>query len=92
MGVLNPVEDLAHQLQQLDRSPLLVVDSISGVPSIPLTVDHGIDAIIAASQKGFMCPPGLALATLSQRARETVLQNRGSVLLGLSALPQGTPR
>ncbi len=75
-GVLNPVEDLADQLQQLDRSPLLVVDSISGVPSIPLTVDHGIDTIIAASQKGFMCPPGLALAALSQRARETVLQNR----------------
>ncbi len=75
-GVLNPVVELARQLEKDDNRPLFVVDSISGVPSIPLQVGNGIDAIIAASQKGFMCPPGLALLAFSPRGRESILETR----------------
>lgn len=75
-GVLNPVEELGGLIQQLADPPLLVVDSISGVPSIPLTVHNGVDVIIAASQKGFMCPPGLTMVALSDRARSAVLASR----------------
>lgn len=75
-GVLNPVEELGDLIQQLADPPLFVIDSISGVPSIPLTVQNGIDVIIAASQKGFMCPPGLAMVALSDRARSAVLASR----------------
>lgn len=75
-GVLNPIEELGGLMNQLPDPPLLVVDSISGVPAIPLTVQNGIDVIVAASQKGFMCPPGLAMIALSDRARSAVLVER----------------
>ncbi len=75
-GVLNPVTELAQQLHHQSDRPLLVVDSISGVPSIPLSVGEDIDVIIAGSQKGFMCPPGLAMLALSGRGRESVLHKR----------------
>lgn len=73
-GVLNPVKELARQLK--GNGPLLVVDSISGMPSIPLQVSDGPDVIITASQKGFMCPPGLAMLAFSPRGRESILSAR----------------
>ncbi len=76
-GVLNPVRELAALLKTIPDAPLLIVDSISGVPSVPLTIeDDGVDVIIAASQKGFMCPPGLGILALSGRARAQVLAER----------------
>jgi len=76
-GVTNPVERLATALSGADDAPLLIVDSISGVPSIPLFMDQpGIDVIIAASQKGFMCPPGLGLIAAGPRALKGLLKDR----------------
>lgn len=75
-GVLNPVEALAAKLDQIHPRPLLVVDSISGVPSVPLSVDRGVDVIIAGSQKGFMCPPGLAILAFSANGKGTILNDR----------------
>ncbi|SMC05405.1 aspartate aminotransferase [Sulfobacillus thermosulfidooxidans DSM 9293] len=76
-GVLNPVPELAQALRTVNNAPLLIVDSISGVPSIPLKIqaDH-VDVIVAASQKGFMCPPGLGILALSARAKQEVLKDR----------------
>ncbi|MBX5468226.1 MAG: alanine--glyoxylate aminotransferase family protein [Firmicutes bacterium] len=65
-GVTNPVVELARHWPRAGDRPLLVVDSISGVPSIPLTFDEApVDVLIAASQKGFMCPPGLGILLVS---------------------------
>jgi len=76
-GVLNPVETLAPRIRALPHSPLILVDSISGVPSVPFNLMQSqADVIIAASQKGFMCPPGLAILGLSGRAVEHVLKDR----------------
>lgn len=71
-GVLNPVQSLASLLNNLpnSRRPLFIVDSISGVPSVSMEmVDWGVDVVLSASQKGFMCPPGLALVAATERAR-----------------------
>jgi aspartate aminotransferase-like enzyme len=76
-GLLNPVVQLANALQFIADPPLLIVDSISGVPSVPLkVVGNHVDVIIAASQKGFMCPPGLGILAVSQRARNQVITDR----------------
>ncbi len=76
-GVLNPVEQLANLLNRVPNPPLLIVDSISGVPSVPLkVVRNHIDVIIAASQKGFMCPPGLGILAVSERARNQIIAER----------------
>lgn len=76
-GVTNPVERLGAALHGATDAPLYLVDSISGVPSLPLFMDQpGIDVILAASQKGFMCPPGLGLVAAGPRALQRLPQDR----------------
>lgn len=62
-GVLNPVPELAQALRTVNNAPLLIVDSISGVPSIPLKIqaDH-VDVIVAASQKDSCARPDWAFS------------------------------
>ncbi|MCP3909952.1 MAG: aminotransferase class V-fold PLP-dependent enzyme [Actinomycetia bacterium] len=66
--------DLAAVRQALDDTghpALLVVDAIAsfGTEWIPMS-ELGLDAVLAASQKGLMMPPGLSLIGLSERAVE----------------------
>ncbi|MDA8193573.1 MAG: alanine--glyoxylate aminotransferase family protein [Thermaerobacter sp.] len=76
-GVLNPLNELAAMMKSLPARPLLVADSISGIPSVPLDMaGWGVDVAVAASQKGFMVPPGLAFVAASGRAREHLQANR----------------
>lgn len=81
-GVLNPIRELASLLRAIppETRPLYIVDSISGIPSVPLQMkDWGVDVVLAASQKGFMCPPGLAIVAAGGKAREVYekIPNRG---------------
>lgn len=76
-GVLNPVETLGQQLKDRASRPLLIVDSISGVPSVPMNMqDWAVDVLVAASQKGFMCPPGLGILAVSGYAEQHLLPER----------------
>jgi aspartate aminotransferase-like enzyme len=46
-----------------------LVDSISGLGASEFRMDEwGYDAVVAASQKGFASPPGVAMVSLSERA------------------------
>lgn len=48
---------------------LLVVDAVSSLGSMPVEADAwGLDVVVSASQKGLMCPPGLAFLTVSDKA------------------------
>jgi len=70
-GVLHPVEEIAGFTRQ--RNVLLVADGVSAVGISPCPMDAwGVDCLITGSQKGLMCPPGLAFIALSQRAWEKV--------------------
>jgi aspartate aminotransferase-like enzyme len=52
-----------------NRPTLLVVDSVSGLGGIEMKQDEwGVDVVVSASQKAFMCPPGLGLASVSAKA------------------------
>jgi aspartate aminotransferase-like enzyme len=56
-----------------DRPTLLVVDSVSGLAGLEMRQDEwGVDIIVSASQKCLMCPPGIGLASLSDKAWEIV--------------------
>ncbi len=51
---------------------LIIVDGISSVGALELRMDEwGLDAVITASQKALMLPPGLAFAALSKKAWES---------------------
>ena len=73
-GVENPVADLARALRDWDG--FIVVDAITGLGSMALQpVSWGLDAVISASQKAWMLPPGLAMVWMSERAWERARGN-----------------
>jgi aspartate aminotransferase-like enzyme len=56
-----------------DRPTLLVIDSVSGLGGVEMRQDEwGVDIVASSSQKALMCPPGLGLVSLSQKACEVV--------------------
>jgi aspartate aminotransferase-like enzyme len=66
-GVRNDLPALAAVVKE--RGRLLAIDSISGAPGQPLAVDElRADVVLLASQKGWLAPPGLAMAVVSPEA------------------------
>ncbi len=56
-----------------DTDTLLVVDSVSGVGGVEMRMDDwGVDVMVTASQKSLMCPPGLAVVGVSDKAMRVV--------------------
>jgi aspartate aminotransferase-like enzyme len=66
-GVTNDLAALSKVVKEAGK--LLVVDAISSMSSVNLPVDKwGCDVVISGSQKGWMVPPGLAFASVSEAA------------------------
>lgn len=60
-----------------DRPTLLIADSVSGLGGIEMRQDEwGVDIVVSASQKALMCPPGLALASVSAKAWHVIGQDK----------------
>lgn len=69
-GVGHPVKEIADIVKK-KADTILIVDAISALGVIPLPVDEwGLDVVVAGSQKGLMLPPGLAFASVSEKAWE----------------------
>ncbi len=74
-GVTNPLEEIARVVRSPSTGsgrtggPLLLVDAVSSLSSIPLETDGwGLDVVVTGSQKGWMVPPGLAFVSMNDRA------------------------
>ncbi len=67
-GVYYPVKEIADIIKKRDNT-ILIVDAITalGVVNLPQD-DWGIDVVVTGSQKALMLPPGLAFASLSDKA------------------------
>jgi aspartate aminotransferase-like enzyme len=66
-GVTNDLEALSKVIKGAGK--LLIVDAISSMSSINLPTDKwGCDVVISGSQKGWMVPPGMAFASVSEEA------------------------
>jgi aspartate aminotransferase-like enzyme len=71
--VLHPLEGILATVKQHAPHILTCVDGISACATTPLPGSPAqIDIYIAGSQKGLMCPPGLAVLALSEHAWEAV--------------------
>jgi len=78
-GVLNPLEEIAEVVRRFPEA-LLLVDAVSSLGGVDIPVDElGIDVCLTSSQKALALPPGLALASVSDRAlaRAQEVENRG---------------
>lgn len=66
-GVTNPIAELAAAAREA-VDPLIIVDAVSSLGSIEMEMDAwGLDAVATASQKGWLSPPGVSMAALSER-------------------------
>ncbi|MDP9293280.1 MAG: alanine--glyoxylate aminotransferase family protein [Actinomycetota bacterium] len=75
-GIVHDVAAIAEVARAHDA--LLVVDAVSGLGAAELRQDDwGIDVVVAGSQKALMCPPGLAFASVSQRALDVAAESPG---------------
>jgi serine---pyruvate transaminase len=69
-GVVSDLRSIAERLNGTDA--VTVVDAISSLAAVPVETDAwGLDVVITSSHKALMCPPGLAFASVSERAFET---------------------
>lgn len=68
-GVTNPLAEIAAVARR--AGALVLVDAVSSAAAMPLEADTwDLDWVISGSQKAWMCPPGLMLASVSDRALE----------------------
>jgi aspartate aminotransferase-like enzyme len=66
-GVTNPLNEIGPLVRA--HGALLIVDAVSSAGAIPIqTQEWGVDVLLSGSQKGWMCPPGLAIVSATERA------------------------
>lgn len=66
-----------------ERAPgaLTIVDAVSSLGALPLEMDAwGLDAVVTGSQKALMCPPGLGMVGLSERAVARLAREGGTIV------------
>jgi len=75
-GVLADAKAIAELVKRVSPDTLVILDGVCSLASEEIRFDEwGIDVVIAASQKGLGCPPGLSVTCVSQKALK-VLETR----------------
>lgn len=75
-GVTNPLREIAGIARA--AGALVIVDAVSSAAAIPMETDAwGLDWVISGSQKAWMCPPGLMIAAVSERAMQAAARDGG---------------
>lgn len=70
-GVKNDIKALGKIIKKYGC--LFIADIVSALGCLEFSGDeHGVDVAIGGSQKGLMCPPGLSLISLSDKAWESI--------------------
>jgi len=71
-GVVNDIQALSKLVHE-ESDALVVIDSVSGLAAERLETDAwNLDCVVTGSQKGLMNAPGLAFASVSERAWKAV--------------------
>jgi serine---pyruvate transaminase len=69
-GVVNDIQELTDVAHA--HGAVIAIDAVSGLGVVDLpTAEWGVDVVVSGSQKALMCPPGLAFASVSDRALAT---------------------
>jgi aspartate aminotransferase-like enzyme len=79
-GVENPLQDLAAVVSEVSPDTLILVDAVSSLAGAKIEMDAwGIDFLLTSSQKALALPPGLSLASATDRAMNKAhsVMNRG---------------
>ena len=75
-GVSNDLTALRQAMDDTGHPALLVVDAVASLGVEPLMMDSlRANVVLGASQKGLMCPPGLAMVAVDAQALAVSLRN-----------------
>ncbi len=67
-GAAHPVKDLGAVVRRREKT-ILIVDAITAVGVMDIRTDEwGLDVVVGGSQKAFRLPPGIAFASVSEKA------------------------
>jgi aspartate aminotransferase-like enzyme len=62
-----------------NRDTLLITDTVSGLAGVDMQQDRwGVDIAVSASQKCLMCPPGIGIASVSEKAWPIIRRTGGA--------------
>lgn len=78
-GTMSPLEDIMAVVREFP-DVIAIVDTVSSFSAMSIPKDElGIDVMLTGSQKALACPPGLALLSVSEkaRARAKTIEGRG---------------
>lgn len=81
-GIMNPIKEIGEIVKKYN-DVIFIVDAVSSAAGTKIEVDNwGIDICITSSQKAIGLPPGMAICTFSNRAKERAekVENRGTYL------------
>ena len=73
VGIANPARDIAAAVRAMPggNDIIIMVDAVSGLTGMEMEPDlWDLDIVLTSSQKAFALPPGLAFASVSDRAYE----------------------
>src|SRR5437879_570458 len=77
-GALTPVEEISKLAH--NAGALMLLDTVTSLAGCPVRIDDwNVDAVYSGTQKCLSCPPGLAPASLSQRALDVARQRKRKV-------------
>lgn len=77
-GTIAPIEEIGKVCN--DNDVILVADTVSTMGATKVNADRNhVDVCLAASQKCFSAPPGLAIISISERAWEKIEKRRPKV-------------
>lgn len=75
-SITSDVPAIREAMNRTGHQALLVVDVVASLAAAPYDMDAwGVDVTLGASQKGLMCPPGLAFCVANARAVEIAQSN-----------------
>nr|WP_234043808.1 aminotransferase class V-fold PLP-dependent enzyme [Cerasicoccus arenae] len=78
-GTMNPLAEIMAVVNEFP-DVIAIVDSVSSFTALPIKKDElGIDVLLTGSQKALALPPGLALLSVSEKARQraATVEGRG---------------
>lgn len=79
-GVISPIDEISAVVHDVAPDTFVFIDAVSSVAGTEIRFDEwGLDLLLTSTQKALACPPGIAVAPVSDRVleRAETIEGRG---------------
>ncbi len=79
-GACSDIAAIRAAMDAASHPAMLILDAVASFGCMPVRMDEwGVDVVITASQKGLMCPPGLGICAVSEKALAASYESRSQM-------------